>query len=136
MAWLTTLLVCCIVPIDVYSTLASKNPEAITILWDVSFWSTQLLTWALIPVYMGYVDAGEFTWSGKMMASIKFNAVFFVLMVRAMHAFARLTHACERCALLHDALFAACSYCAKIKASCAPALMCVVSIRCSRCQLV
>ena len=81
-AWLTTLLVCCIVPIDVYSTLASKNPEAITILWDLSFWATQLLTWALIPVYMGYVDAGEFTWGGKMMASIKFNALFFVLMVR------------------------------------------------------
>ena len=81
-AWLTTLLVCCVVPIDIYSTLSSRNPEALDILWDLSYWSTQLLTWALIPVYMGYADAGEFSWRGKMMASVKFNALFFVIMVR------------------------------------------------------
>jgi LMBR1-like membrane protein len=101
-AWLTTLIVCCVVPIDIYSTLASKNPEAVDILWDMAYWSTQLLTWALIPVYMGYADAGEFTWRGKMMASVKFNALFFVLMVRAAwpvalkHTPAALSHPSQR----------------------------------------
>jgi hypothetical protein len=83
-SWLTTLLMCCIVPIDVYSTLSSQNPEGIEILWDLSYWSTQLLTWALIPVYMGYADAGEFTWGGRMMASVKSNALFYVVMVRSL----------------------------------------------------
>ena len=81
-AWFTTLLVCCIVPIDVYSTLASQNPIAVEVLWDLAYWSTQLLTWALIPLYMGYVDAGEFTWAGKMKASVKFNGIFISIMAR------------------------------------------------------
>jgi LMBR1-like membrane protein len=71
-AWLTTLLICCIVPIDVFSTLRGVNPLAIDDLWDISYWSTQLLTWLLIPIYMGYADAGEFTWKGRMLASASF----------------------------------------------------------------
>jgi hypothetical protein len=80
-AWITTLLVCCIVPIDVYSTLASRNPEGIEILWDISYWSTQLLTWILIPLYIGYASAGEFTWRGRMLASLKASGLFYLCMV-------------------------------------------------------
>lgn len=80
-AWLTTLLICCIVPIDIFSTLQSKDPEAIGILWDICYWSTQLLTWLLIPLYMGYADAGEFTWNGRMIASARSNGLFMILMV-------------------------------------------------------
>lgn len=85
-AWLTTLLICCIVPIDVYSTLQSKDPEAIGVLWDICYWSTQLLTWLLIPLYMGYADAGEFTWKGRMIASARSNGLFLVLMVLSLGA--------------------------------------------------
>lgn len=81
-AWTTTLVVCCIVPIDVYSTLASKNPRGIEVLWDIAYWSTQLLTWLFIPVYMGYADAGEFTWKGRMLASLKSNGLFSLILVR------------------------------------------------------
>lgn len=81
-AWLTTLLICCIVPLDVVSTLRGVNPVAIDDLWDISYWSTQLLTWLLIPIYMGYADAGEFTWKGRMLASVRSNGLFLGLTVR------------------------------------------------------
>lgn len=82
-AWLTTLLICCIVPIDVYSTLQSKDPAAIGVLWNICYWSTQLLTWALIPLYTGYADAGEFTWKGRMIASARSNGLLMVMMARS-----------------------------------------------------
>lgn len=78
-AYLTTLLICCIVPLDVQSTLAGQNQPAIVILWDISYWSTQLLTWLLIPLYMGYADAGEFTWRGRMWASASSNLAFYMV---------------------------------------------------------
>lgn len=81
-AWLTTFLICSIVPIDVYSTLRSQDPDTILTLWDISYWSTQLLTWLLIPLYMGYAAAGEFTWRGRMWASARSNGALAFLMVR------------------------------------------------------
>jgi LMBR1-like membrane protein len=81
-AWLTTFLICSIVPIDVYSTLRSQDPKVILTLWDISYWSTQLLTWLLIPLYTGYASAGEFTWRGRMWASARSNAALAFFMVR------------------------------------------------------
>ena len=51
------------VPIDVYSSLAQKADSKVYIaeLWSFSYWSTQVLTWLLIPLLQGYVDSGAFT---------------------------------------------------------------------------
>ncbi len=51
------------VPIDVYSSLAQKADSKVYIaeLWTFSYWSTQVLTWLLIPLLQGYVDSGAFT---------------------------------------------------------------------------
>ena len=80
-AWLTTFLICSIVPIDVFSTLQSQDPDMILTLWDISYWSTQLLTWLVIPLYMGYAAAGEFTWRGRMWASVRSNAFLAIILV-------------------------------------------------------
>ena len=60
---MTQLADCAQVPIDVYSSLAQKAESKVYIaeLWSFSYWSTQVLTWLLIPLLQGYVDSGAFT---------------------------------------------------------------------------
>ena len=50
-------------PIDVYSAVAHEADSKVYIaeLWSFSYWSTQVLTWLLIPLLQGYVDSGAFT---------------------------------------------------------------------------
>jgi hypothetical protein len=37
-AWLTAMAVVAIVPLDVFSTLDHKKPNALGYMWDVAFW--------------------------------------------------------------------------------------------------
>jgi len=75
-------MICCIVPLDVVATLNGEDSRAIGVLWDIPYWSTQALTWFLIPVYMEYSVAGEFTWRGRMWRGVRSNLLFYMTMVR------------------------------------------------------
>ena len=71
-SWLVSLSVVALVPLDVYTTLVGfGNIHAITILWKLSYWSTQVLTWALIPIVQGYVLSGSFTVTGRMRSALR-----------------------------------------------------------------
>jgi hypothetical protein len=70
-AWLTSLSVIATVPLDIYSTMASVYLPALAILWSISYWSTQVLTWAVIPILQNYVVDGGFTVWTRLASAIK-----------------------------------------------------------------
>ncbi|PNW77818.1 hypothetical protein CHLRE_10g453100v5 [Chlamydomonas reinhardtii] len=76
-AWLTAMAVVAIVPLDVYSTLNSHKPSELGVMWDVAFWSTQALTWLILPFFQYYADAGDFTVKNKSITSLKENAILY-----------------------------------------------------------
>ncbi|KAL5251562.1 hypothetical protein ACHWQZ_G017060 [Mnemiopsis leidyi] len=51
--------------------------QYLEIFWNVVFWSSQLLTWVILPLLSSYVAAGEFTISGKVKAALIENAVIY-----------------------------------------------------------
>lgn len=71
-AWLTSLSVVSLVPVDVFTTLAGYgNTDAILLLWRISYWSTQILTWAIIPILQNYTLSGDFTIISRLIYSLK-----------------------------------------------------------------
>jgi len=46
-------------------------------LWRVVYWSSQFLTWIILPLIQSYTQAGEFTFWGKLKSSIWDNAVYY-----------------------------------------------------------
>ena len=71
-AWLTSLSVVALVPLDVFTTLSGKgNTDVIGYLWKASYWSTQILTWAVIPIMQGYVLSGSFTITGRIRSAFR-----------------------------------------------------------------
>jgi len=72
-SWLTSLSVVALVPLDAFTTLlgTEKHIHAIAILWKISYWSTQALTWAIIPIIQGYVLSGSFTITGRLKSAAR-----------------------------------------------------------------
>lgn len=94
-AWVTSLSIVGLVPVDVLDSLQGTSGSItgpLGILWSISYWyvcheavvnttvfdastvtrlepgrcrTTQVLCWAVVPVTMGFVDAGEFTFAGR-----------------------------------------------------------------------
>ena len=57
---------------------ASLVPEkVIPTLYRIVYWSTQLLTWFLIPFLSAYVQAGEFTILAKARTALIDNAIYY-----------------------------------------------------------
>ncbi|GMH32963.1 hypothetical protein BSKO_00797 [Bryopsis sp. KO-2023] len=79
-AWLTSFSIIALVPVDVWATIGKKNAEPISVMWKISYWSTQVLTWLVIPLFQGYVEAGDFTFLGRVRSSIKDNLLFYFVM--------------------------------------------------------
>ena len=46
-------------------------------LWKVVYWSSQLLTWLILPLMQSYSQAGEFTRWGKLRSALWDNAIFY-----------------------------------------------------------
>ena len=46
-------------------------------LWRVVYWSSQLLTWLLLPLMQSFTQAGEFTFVGKLKSSLWDNAIYY-----------------------------------------------------------
>ena len=57
-----------------YSLLA---PDVLPSLWRVVYWSSQFLTWLILPLMQSYSQAGEFTRWGKLKSSLWDNAIFY-----------------------------------------------------------
>lgn len=78
-AWLVSFSIVALTPIDVWATMTSKPQRSVEYLWDVSYWSTQVLTWLVLPFFQVYADAGDFTVGGKCLTSLKENGILYGL---------------------------------------------------------
>ena len=50
-------------------------------LWRVVYWSSQLLTWAILPIMQSYTQAGEFTVSGKLRSALWDNMLYYASLI-------------------------------------------------------
>ncbi|CAG9462858.1 unnamed protein product [Pedinophyceae sp. YPF-701] len=78
-AWLTSMGVLALVPIDVWAALSGYEIQAIWYLWQLSYWTTFVLTWAVIPIHQGYANAGDFTAVAKLRTSLRDNLTFYAV---------------------------------------------------------
>jgi len=46
-------------------------------LWRVVYWTSQLLTWIILPLMQSFSQAGEFTFLGKLRSSLWDNAIYY-----------------------------------------------------------
>ena len=46
-------------------------------LWRVVYWSSQFLTWLILPVMQSFTQAGEFTFSGKLKSALWDNMIYY-----------------------------------------------------------
>ncbi len=47
------------------------------VLWRVIYWSSQLLTWLILPFMQSFAQSGEFTLAGKIKRSLINNAIYY-----------------------------------------------------------
>ncbi|KAI5386010.1 uncharacterized protein LOC127101390 isoform X1 [Lathyrus oleraceus] len=76
--WFCSLSIIILVPADIWTTLNSNYNGVISFLWSLSYWSTFLLTWAVVPLLQGYEDAGDFTVKARLRTSLHGNLVFYL----------------------------------------------------------
>ncbi|XP_023029127.2 LMBR1 domain-containing protein 2 homolog [Leptinotarsa decemlineata] len=56
----------------------SNLPEQVfTNLWRTVYWSTQFLTWLVMPMMQSYIKAGDFTVKGKLKSALIDNAIYY-----------------------------------------------------------
>ena len=53
--------------------------ENCILLWQLVYWSTFILAWLVLPCVYEAWYAGELTWRGRLIASVKANAKFYLL---------------------------------------------------------
>ena len=57
---------------------SSLLPEGVLLsLWRVVYWTSQLLTWLVLPLMQSFSQAGEFTFLGKLRSSLWDNAIYY-----------------------------------------------------------
>lgn len=52
-------------------------PSMLYSLWRVVYWSSQLLTWIVLPLMQSFIQAGEFTFLGKLKSSLWDNMIYY-----------------------------------------------------------
>ena len=78
--WLIGFSMVLLIPLDIFTTITNGNqadPVLIWI-WFVYYWGSFVLNWTIFPFTVHYLEAGEFTWSGKAWYSIKKNAPWYL----------------------------------------------------------
>ncbi|CAN8236821.1 unnamed protein product [Cochlearia groenlandica] len=82
--WFCSVSVIILAPADIWTTLSlpANHPEngAISFLWSWSYWSTFLLTWAVVPLIQGFEDAGDFNVTERLKTSVHANFVFYLIL--------------------------------------------------------
>lgn len=51
--------------------------SVLTDMWRIVYWSSQLLTWLMLPLMQSYTQAGDFTVGDKLRAAIVDNALYY-----------------------------------------------------------
>jgi len=65
-------------PYDYCSSPSSLVPPTLIYnLWRVVYWSSQLLTWLVLPLMQSFTQAGEFSFLGKLKSSLWDNAIYY-----------------------------------------------------------
>ena len=77
-AWLVCLSIIAVIPIDVHTALVGDELRWLPYIWSFLYWATFALTWLVLPIHMGYVDAGDFTAWKKLRNSLSFNLYFYI----------------------------------------------------------
>ncbi|KAH1196442.1 hypothetical protein AAZX31_18G014700 [Glycine max] len=78
--WFCSLSIIILVPADIWATMSSNQENgAISFFWSWSYWSTFLLTWAVVPLIQGFEDAGDFTVSERLKTSVHVNLIFYLI---------------------------------------------------------
>ncbi|XP_058087289.1 uncharacterized protein LOC131234427 isoform X3 [Magnolia sinica] len=78
--WFSSLSIIILVPADIWTTIIGHEDGGISFFWSWSYWSTFALTWLVVPTIQGYEDAGDFTMTERLKASIRENLVFYLSM--------------------------------------------------------
>ncbi|XP_022744591.1 uncharacterized protein LOC111295372 isoform X4 [Durio zibethinus] len=76
--WFCSFSIIILVPADIWTTIIGHSSGGISFFWSLSYWSTFLLTWAVVPTIQGYEDAGDFTMAERLKTSIHGNLVFYL----------------------------------------------------------
>mmetsp|Transcript_22590 Transcript_22590/g.31473 ORF Transcript_22590/g.31473 Transcript_22590/m.31473 type:complete len:672 (+) Transcript_22590:183-2198(+) len=79
LALATSASIVALVPFDVYTTLISVDSRIIPVLWSVAYWTTQALTWLLLPIHQIYADAGDFTVASRLHTAVRENLIFYAV---------------------------------------------------------
>ena len=53
------------------------NEHLLLDFWNVVYWSSQLLTWLVLPITEAYMSAGDFTFLQRLKSSLKENAIVY-----------------------------------------------------------
>ncbi|XP_057869998.2 uncharacterized protein LOC131076713 [Cryptomeria japonica] len=77
-AWFCSLSIIILVPADIWMTILGQDKGGIAFFWSWSYWSTFLLTWAIVPTIQGYEDAADFTVTERLKTSVQGNLVFYL----------------------------------------------------------
>ncbi|XAR62267.1 hypothetical protein NMG60_11016966 [Bertholletia excelsa] len=78
-AWFCSLSIIILVPADIWTTIIDSQQGGIAFFWSWSYWSTFLLTWAVVPLIQGFEDAGDFTVAERLKTSIHVNLIFYLI---------------------------------------------------------
>lgn len=52
-------------------------PKILPTVWHVVYWTSQVLTWLILPIMQSYARAGDFTVAGKIRSSLIENAIYY-----------------------------------------------------------
>ena len=53
------------------------SPQVYLILWRIIYWTSQALTWLVLPFMQAFSHSGEFTLSGKIRSALIHNAIYY-----------------------------------------------------------
>ncbi|KHG19622.1 LMBR1 domain-containing 2 A [Gossypium arboreum] len=67
--WFCSFSIIILVPADIWTTMVGHSSKAISLFWSLTYWSTFLLTWVVVPTLQGYEDAGDFTMAERLKTS-------------------------------------------------------------------
>ncbi|KAL1065714.1 hypothetical protein V6Z11_D12G016000 [Gossypium hirsutum] len=76
--WFCSFSIIILVPADIWTTMVGHSSKTIALFWSLTYWSTFLLTWVVVPTLQGYEDAGDFTMAERLKTSVHANLVFYL----------------------------------------------------------
>ncbi|XP_076900375.1 uncharacterized protein LOC143554529 [Bidens hawaiensis] len=77
--WFFSLSFIVLVPADIWAAMSDQDKGGIPFFWSLSYWSTFLLTWVVVPILQGFEDAGDFTVTERLKTSLHVNLLFYVI---------------------------------------------------------